>query len=614
MHLRLHLWFGKSLVPNQNVGKINRQKVSSFCLARASFEIAPTPLVWEVRSVDGKTHLIRIRCDLYGDVLYESEWLVESVLKGSAVIPIQGASDYETLQCIVFNDGQMNLQTVTSMSTTSEVTDNSKVLFIDSPQSRERYPEWMIATQSHRDDADFVQMSETEWLPTDFVAYMGVKSVVWFANERPITSLQEEAIRDWVQFGGHLVVVGTPNFRIRKSWKNFIDDRFVMSLVGEEVLPLNSATITNALKDLELGYSIEQRRQFSQVAEFKAPSSTMIETYRMGRGQVTLVEESSSVHEALALLLNPWSNQTGFFAGFKQQNSVVTAGSESEHPFFTGYEYSLKSVIKSLGLFELVPDELILLLLFLFSMVIGPINMFMKGSRLNWVWRTPLIATGCTLVVLLINWQSMTAERGQSVEFAIWDARSSELLLRKERLYFVNSSDLETESLVAHTRLLPIRPNRDSLAVLKENTDGRRWEDLSKMRQVHPIMSWHKIPQRRGVRVENYTVYNDLDVPLEQLSFRDLNGTHWTSDTVPAGGSQPLTEASLDPLIMDLFPDIWKKHEMISMHWDDMPFNTVLFVLKEKVIWDGLESSNGNFDKVDAAISDVHTIVYGVLP
>ena len=53
---------------------------------------------------------------------------------------------------------------------------------------------------------------------------------------------------------------------------------------------------------------------------------------------------------------------------------------------------------------------------------------------------------------------------------------------------------------------------------------------------------------------------------------------------------------------------------MLSMHWDDMPRNTVLFVLKDKVIWDGLESSNGNFDKVDVAISDVHTIVYGVLP
>ena len=152
------------------------------------------------------------------------------------------------------------------------------------------------------------------------------------------------------------------------------------------------------------------------------------------------------------------------------------------------------------------------------------------------------------------------------------------------------------------------------LAVLKENNDGSTWEDLSKMRQIHPILSWHKLPQRRGVRVENDTVYNDLDVPLEQVSFRDLNGTYWVSDTVPAGGSQPLTEAPKDPRMFDFFPDVWKRHEMISMHWDDMPRNTVLFVLKDKVIWDGLESSNGNFDKVDATISDVHTIVYGVLP
>ena len=72
--------------------------------ARSTYELAPTPLVWEIRSVDGKAHSIRIRCDLFGDVLYESEWFVESELKGSAVIPIQGASDYDQLQCIVFDE------------------------------------------------------------------------------------------------------------------------------------------------------------------------------------------------------------------------------------------------------------------------------------------------------------------------------------------------------------------------------------------------------------------------------------------------------------------------------------------------------------------------------
>ena len=67
-------------------------------------------------------------------------------------------------------------------------------------------------------------------------------------------------------------------------------------------------------------------------------------------------------------------------------------------------------------------------------------------------------------------------------------------------------------------------------------------------------------------------------------------------------------------MFFELFPDVWKRHDMVSMYWDDMPRNTVLFVMKDKVIWDGLEGSNGNFDIVDSVISDVHTIVYGVLP
>ena len=54
--------------------------------AKSTFDLAPTPLAWEIRSVNGKAHRIRIVCDVYGDVLYEGEWLVESSLSGTAVI------------------------------------------------------------------------------------------------------------------------------------------------------------------------------------------------------------------------------------------------------------------------------------------------------------------------------------------------------------------------------------------------------------------------------------------------------------------------------------------------------------------------------------------------
>ena len=133
-------------------------------------------------------------------------------------------------------------------------------------------------------------------------------------------------------------------------------------------------------------------------------------------------------------------------------------------------------------------------LLFVFSMMVGPINMAMKGSRLNWVWRTPLIAIVCTGIVLVVNWAYTTSARGKSVEFAVWDARTQEVFVRKERLYFVNSSELETEPVSSHTRLLPIRTDRDSIAVLHESKDGGTWKDLSRMRQVQSLLSWHKLP------------------------------------------------------------------------------------------------------------------------
>ena len=84
---------------------MQKQKGSS-CLpfAQSTFDLAPTPLVWEASSVDGKVHLIQIVCDVYGDVMYESEWLVESSVSGSAVIPVQGVSDYDQLQCVVYDE------------------------------------------------------------------------------------------------------------------------------------------------------------------------------------------------------------------------------------------------------------------------------------------------------------------------------------------------------------------------------------------------------------------------------------------------------------------------------------------------------------------------------
>ena len=122
--------------------------------------------------------------------------------------------------------------------------------------------------------------------------------------------------------------------------------------------------------------------------------------------------------------------------------------------------------------------------------------MFMKGSRLNRIWRTPLIADGlyacCTVDQLAVDDEpsvvkALSSQSGMLVRMSCCCAKND----------FVNSSDLETDSVVAHTRLLPIRPNREALSRTERN-DGSTWKDLSKMRQIHPIMSWHKASLNEG--------------------------------------------------------------------------------------------------------------------
>ena len=581
---------------------------------QSSISRGPTPFVWEVQSMNGKPQRVSIACSVRGHVLYQTEVVVETSTKGSAVIPLQGVSTYDNLTCTVKDTQKRVLTTLMTQSVSSVGYAINPTLFIDSGPSREAFPEWMIATELERKEGVFVQVSETKWLPTDFTAYMGMQSVVWFPAERKLSPTQESALVKWVRFGGHLIVAGDPNFQTSKTWSALLEDRFNFDALGEDLFSMGS--VKTGMRALKTEYSIDQMKQFQSLVEFEYDGVSDTTAYRVGRGRVSLVTTSISVQEAFALTTHTAGNQTGFFSNFLLDTSTnqVRMTDASPHPFFNDSEYNLKQFFKSLDIFELVPESIITLLIAVFAILIGPVNLSLRGRRIHLIWRTPLLAMLCTVIVLTVNWMYTTAARGYSLEFATWDANSNDLMVRKERVYFANSNQLETLPLQANTRLLPIRPEQENAATLSETSSGSEWVNISKLRQVQSVLSWHTIQQRRGIRVKNGMVYNDLDVSIRKLMHRDEAGNYWVSPELSAGSSAQLVQASTGFNLQNFFPDLWVKNGMVSTYWTNMPSNTVVFLMEDKVTWDGLEASDGDFDLIDGAISDFHTVVYGVLP
>ena len=613
------VWESKTVAPQRWQGK-QIEGLLVFGINQGAVSGA-VPLYLEARSIDGKPHTLRIECEQSNQVVLRARYTVTGTERQSwsMIVPIQSEEGYGGVSCDLHQQENYltNFYRALSRIDYNEV---EPVLFIDSEQSAIFHPEWMIATTNHRKEGVFTQVREINWLPTKSLGYMGTRTVVWFSNERRLSSLQESALFEWVIQGGHLIVVGEPTFDDPTLWNAYIDQRF--SILTPELWSKEIDLMQREWEALDATWSNLEREQFQQVAQLEFTQQDTVASYQAGRGRLSMVADPISVQTTYTLLEMPQANQTGFFATFQSlsgpnvDSTVNTVKSRQENPFFNDYKFPM--FIKDLELFTLVPISLLIVLLVGFTILVGPVNLLWKGNRLNWVWRAPFIALLCTLVVLAVNWANTRGDRGQSVSFMTWDARTNDLWARQERIYFANRSGLETVEVTSTSQHLPLRPTEENLAWLSITEDGAQWERFSKKRQVHPVWSWHHLTQRRGIRIENGTVYNDLEATIDRLVYRDKDGQYWQTSTSVAGNqSAALTPTSLNE-IGNLH--LWSSHPQWLWHiarteaWGSLPLHTALMVFTEPVVWDDLTATNGQFDNIDAAISDVHTVLYGVLP
>ncbi len=616
------IWQSHTATP-QSWSKLGTKGMFVFPLLHSrdrSMQISPFPMHWEVESTDGKEHTLFIQCLMAGQEIYVATVTVPATgkrVQSDLSLPIQTDDNYGTsLDCEVKDEMKSLANEYISSFDYGSSLFASMTLMLDTEMARQRHAEWMIATTNHQDQGLLLQIEESKWLPRSPMGYLSVRTVVWFADERPLEASQEQALFDWVQQGGHVIVVSSQGFSKQSLWSPWLEDRFSYTVIGEKVF---HTELTSGWNGLSAEWTDLTRERYAQAARLEASGSTDVEAYRVGRGRVSLVPNRISAQEAFWLLQDPKANQTGYFQlfGTKAVQGGVedTVVDSTNHPFFRSRIF--ESLQADLDLFTLLSNGSLLLLLGVFTILIGPVNMLWKGKRLHWIWRTPFIATFCVLIVFVVNWTVSRGARGASLEFAIWDARSETLALQKQRVYFVGKSDFEELPVLANAHFYPTTPTSQFPATLTDENGTKWWTGVGKLREVYGAWSWHTLTQRRAIRVDNGVLHNDLDSPIQSVLYRDDDGRYWGTSLVESGASATLSPVpDMSRFTLDKwYPDTWKRRPTRTVSWEGLARRTVLFVVEEQPVgWDGAKGAKGELDGLDAAISTPHTIVYGVLP
>ena len=266
-------------------------------------------------------------------------------------------------------------------------------------------------------------------------------------------------------------------------------------------------------------------------------------------------------------------------------------------------------------MFELTSPGVIILLGTLFFIILGPFNILFPRSRLHMLWRTPLLGFLGVFIVIVSNWAlSSNNSLGTTMDFVLLDQRNDLLLSTQKRVFLVTSDLDESPSLLSHTQLIPIRDVSSQYPMTNlEITEND--SELSRAilpRTLQSGYTWTNLLQRRGLRVNGETVFNDLGIDLEDVWVRDSNGTYWLAEEIDKNSSATLVRQTSRPPIPLWIPSIWKGWH--TMYWEDIPNNTYIFHSDKLIMWDGVASSGGGVDEVDSKLSHRSTIVYGVLP
>lgn len=594
---------------------------------------AATPLHLSASNPSGAPHDLEMSCKWDGqDVLSVQQSLEPGqTMEEEWVIPVVKCN-YCRFECDVFVDGKLsndslNVWTDSWKRSSSLSLLTSPTVFLGNRVSFQQYPEWYLPIERGIDRENVILVSESTILPSQGAGYLNAGRVVWFAKSMDLSEEQQQALKDWVVLGGHLIIVGDDSMEQSPMWSDWTKPVFARNA------PINpKRELKKAQDDLYQSDVSDIIQQIEQRA-----NDASVRTWHTGLGSLTMVSDTITPKTVLSLVISDFYEQNGiYFTTLRSRPQAELMGSEdlldsSLNGDFENDELPSGTTLSQLTnvddvllqtdnqkrwlkdeQFQLLSPKVIVGLSFVLFVLLGPVNMLMRGSRLNLLWRTPFFGVVGLLLVLgveaILNRANVL---GEAFDMVVLDQRSNRLLALKRRLVLPTKSYSSTLPFAPHTQIIPQRVTSDEqlASSIVTSDKGTVLKNGILYRNIQGQYVWNQATQRRGLRFENGTVQNDLDVSIDRVVMRDGSGQYWAVRDVPKGASATLKTATRDALYFK--EPLWREN---ILWWQDIPKGTYLFVTSERVEWDFMQTDYDDVDPLDEEISDRKTLVYGVLP
>ena len=593
---------------------------------------AATPLHLSASNPSSASHDLEMSCKWDGqDVLSVQQSLEPGqTIEEEWIIPVVKCN-YCRFECNVFVDGKRNNDSLSVWTESWQASSSLSILtsptvFLGNRVSFQQYPEWYLPIEREIDRENVLLVSDSNILPSHGAGYLNAGRVVWFAESMSLSEEQQQALKDWVVLGGHLIIVGDDSMVQSPMWSAWIKPVFARNAPNNPKRELTKAQ--NDLYQSDVSDIIQQIEQRANDAS--------VRTWHTGLGSLTMVPDTITPKTVLSLIMSDFYEQNGiYFTTLRSRQTLEVPSTDnipdsSSNGNFENDELPTGTTISQLTnvddvllqtdnqqrwlkdeQFQLLSPKVIVGLSFLLFVLLGPVNMLMRGSRLNLLWRTPFLGVvGLFLVLGVEGILNRANVLGEAFDMVVLDQRSNRLLALKRRLVLPTKSYSSTLSFAPHTQIIPQRITSDEQLASKTVTSdkGTVLKNGILYRNIQGQYVWNQATQRRGLRFENGSVQNDLEVSIDRVIMRDSSGQYWAVRDVPKGASVTLKTATRDALYFN--EPLWREN---ILWWQDIPKGTYLFVTSDRVAWDFMQTGYDDVDPIDEEISERKTLVYGVL-
>ena len=552
----------------------------------SDYNVATLPLIMNWENQSNLEQNIEIHCQQNQEIFFQKLRLAPKEIKHVEwVLPLQ-PNEYK-ITCKFLKENLLWDSFSHSLSHEFDPLRWASVLLLATQDIEEFYPEWHAALELPLEVHYNQMIEDPKWVANNYAAFMGFRNIIWFQDQISLSQKQQNALMDWVLLGGHLVVVNhKANLEQDVLWKDWTETRFKIPPQKQD------GTILQAWDNSIADYTSYQIKNLQKNAVLKN-SVLKEDTFQVGQGFISLVNESISIQNAFLLLYNRKLNQMSHLS-LVQSNSIFD-------------EILVSDLKQNWSELQTVSHTVIVVLSLIFFVLLGPVNLWFRknSSEISFLLRTPILAFGCVLLVMVVDKISNIHNiRGTSVQIGVLDQRNQTWWSTQQRLYLLRNFidvNIENDSFILPR---PIYSQYNWSPSIHVEDDFPEYIRFVTPKKIQVDIGWHKRIERIGLQFSKGQVQNNFDFPIDQLVYRDAQGQLWRATNIQADENHVLIQN--DESFNVISWGVSELNVQLPTSWENVPNNTYIF-----------KSSRCDltgFDTVEKAMKNKGCLVYGVLP